>query len=201
MKKNGETTSETEKIDRDLAWRATLKRREGQAPTRDELAALRRIEKLDEERDRWRHYATIPKKHWREMSGRSNLILSEQAERWGIPLEGRTIDLAAVAKWIHDFIAENAAALGKQGAKARAADELERLRRAQADEKEMRNAVRRGELRHVDDVRRTFEFVANVIRKASAELRVEFGDRPYEILSAAIADAGEILTKFERGDE
>lgn len=200
MKKSTETISASEKIDRDLAWSAQEKRRAGERPTRDELTALRRIEKLDEERDRWRHYATIPKKHWREMSGRSNLILGEQAERHGIPLDGRTIDLAAVARWIHDFLAENAATLGKNSAKGRAADELERLRRAQADEKEMRNAVRRGELRHVDDVRRTFEFVANVIRKASAELRVEFGDRPHEILSAAIAEAGEILAKFERGD-
>lgn len=201
MGKSKAAISAAEKIDRDLAWAAREKQHRGDRPTRDELIALKRIEKLDEESTRWLYYRTIPKKHWREMSGRSAQVLNDQAERYGIPVGSRTVNLVDLAKWIHDFIAENSAALGKAGAKSRAADELERLRRAQAEEREMRNAIRRGELRHIDEVRQTFEFVANTIRRASSELRTEFGDRPHEILAAAIDEAAEILAKFERQND
>lgn len=47
----------------------------------------------------------IPKGLWAKWSQRQHKILDEQAQRYGIPLGEATIDLAAVAQWIHDLLA------------------------------------------------------------------------------------------------
>ncbi len=89
----------------DLAQRALQKRRLKQRPTREEERALRRVTKAAEEKQRWEFYASIPKKHYRSMSGRQTKTLNEQAELHGIPIGGDTIDLTALVRWIHDFLA------------------------------------------------------------------------------------------------
>ncbi len=47
----------------------------------------------------------VPKKLWVQWSGRQYKILDEQAQRYGIPVGGPSIDLAEVAVWIHDLLA------------------------------------------------------------------------------------------------
>jgi hypothetical protein len=47
----------------------------------------------------------VPKKCWVQWSGRQYKILDEQAQRYGIPVGGPTIDLAEIAVWIHDLLA------------------------------------------------------------------------------------------------
>ena len=85
----------------------------GETPSAQELAALKRIEKAQEEADRWRYYHSIPQKHWATMSGRQPKILAEQAGRYGLPFGGALIDLQALAKAFHDFLAANAASLAQ----------------------------------------------------------------------------------------
>ena len=98
----------SEQIERELVARAMRKRSEGVAPTAKELAAVRRYEKAREEEQRWEHYRTIPKKHWRQMSGRQDRTLNLQAKTYGIPFGGRTIDLPVMVAALHDFLARNA---------------------------------------------------------------------------------------------
>lgn len=47
----------------------------------------------------------VTKGDWVKWSGRAYKILDEQAQRYGIPVGEATIDLAAVARWIHDLLA------------------------------------------------------------------------------------------------
>jgi hypothetical protein len=98
----------SETVDRELVQTALRKRQRGEKPTQAELRALGRFERAKEEADRWRYYGSIPKKHWQEMSGRQQKVLNSQAETWGIPIGGREIDLAAVVRWLHQFLADNA---------------------------------------------------------------------------------------------
>lgn len=49
----------------------------------------------------------IPKRLYNTWSGRQTKVLHDQARRYGMPLEGATIDLIEVVEWIHDFLAEN----------------------------------------------------------------------------------------------
>ena len=51
----------------------------GQELTVREQTALKRFEKEKEERLRWQYYASIPQKHWRDMSGRQAKVINEQA--------------------------------------------------------------------------------------------------------------------------
>lgn len=99
--------SQAEQIDRALTSEALKKRQLGQQPNARELAALKRFEKRTEEQRRREYMATIPQKHWREMSGRQAKVINEQAALYGIPIAGATINLADVAKWIHDTLAEH----------------------------------------------------------------------------------------------
>ena len=98
-----------EEAKRQLAASALRKQQAGLQPSRREAAALRWWQKEQEERSRWEHYGSIPKKHWKQMSGRADKVLNEQAATYGIPFDGESIDLPAVVKALHDFLAEHAA--------------------------------------------------------------------------------------------
>lgn len=103
MRERAETSS-----DRELALSALQKRRAGRKPTASAAAALRRYEQQQEEETRWRHYETIPKRHYCEMSGRQVKILNEQARQYGAPIGGPIINLREHLKWLHDWLAKNA---------------------------------------------------------------------------------------------
>lgn len=101
--------SVSDTIRRELAAAALEKRKRGHKPSSAELAALKAIEREREERDRWDHYGSIPKKHWREMSGCQDKVLNGHAERYGVPVGvgKREIDLSAVVSWLHRFLSDN----------------------------------------------------------------------------------------------
>ena len=97
----------SEKNDLKLAAAALEKRRAGQKASVREAAALRRIERDREETLRWQYYATIPKGHYRILSGRQVTVLNAQAAEYNLPIGGATIDLAKLLTRLHDFLADN----------------------------------------------------------------------------------------------
>lgn len=103
-----ESAAALERIDRALVATAVEKQWIGEKPSRPEAAALRRWHKAREGAARWEHYRTIPQKHWVKMSGgRPWKILREQAQRCGTPFVEAEIDLSAVVRPLHDFLAAN----------------------------------------------------------------------------------------------
>lgn len=98
----------SKKADQRLAMAALEKQRRGDRPSRDELAALRRYEAELEEGQRLKHFRAIRKAEWRIWSGRQIKVINEQAERYGLPMGGPTIDLPVFVKALHDFLADNA---------------------------------------------------------------------------------------------
>src|SRR5690242_10540213 len=99
-------TDPQSRVDADLVARAMRKVVNREELTRPERTALKRHEKDKEERLRWQYYASIPQKHWRQMSGRQSKVINEQAERYGLPFGGPTINLSAVVRAWHNFLAE-----------------------------------------------------------------------------------------------
>jgi hypothetical protein len=97
--------------DQRIAREALGKRQRGEKLSQIEQRALTRVEKERERVQRWDYYRTIPKGHWKEMSGRQDKVLNEQAGRYGIPLGGPVIDLTQVVTWLHQFLADKAAIL------------------------------------------------------------------------------------------
>lgn len=154
MAKASDITSLTEQVERDLIKSAVLKRQRGEPLTASDLAAIKRYERRTEEEKRWQYYRTVPQKHYRQMSGRQTKVLGEQAERYGIPCSGGVIDIGAVLRWIHDFLAKNSHRIldGEMAESSGASKALERCRTAQAELQEMQLARVRGQLIEREDV-------------------------------------------------
>jgi hypothetical protein len=199
-RKGGATTQSaallttSQQIERELAARALQKRKAGQMPSRQELAALRRWEQANEERQRWEIYHSIPQAHWIKMSGRQAKILNEQARRYGMPFGGAVVDLEAVVRSLHDFIAKNSRRLS--GADDDEADmysgadspALERYRDERAKLARLERLEREGVLVRIDWVSQYTHKLAAVVRSAGDLLQRQFGAEAFAVLDDALAE-------------
>lgn len=179
-----------------LAQAALAKRKQGKEPNSRELAALQRVKNHREEQDRWRYYQSIPKKHWQEMSGRQHKTLGEQAARYGIPISGPTIDLRGVARWIHDFLAENGPLLlREQGPDALLRGDvddspaLEKLREESYKYKRLERLEKEKTLLPRQQVHAAFVRVAACLRAAGEQLQKQHGPDALDCLNESLDDA------------
>jgi hypothetical protein len=180
------------RIDADLVASAYRKVMDRQELSASERAALKRHEKEKEERLRWQYYNAIPQKHWRQMSGRQTKVLQDQAQRYGIPFGGATVNLPAVARALHDFLADNAVKLARdddplmQGSGSPA---LERYREERAAMARLDRLEREGSLVPRGEVREALGRIAAIIRGAGDAMQREHGLTAAEILYEALDDA------------
>jgi hypothetical protein len=185
--------------DADLIARAYRKAMDRQELTSQERSAVRRHEKEKEERLRWQYYGSIPQKHWRKMSGRQAKVLIEQADRYGIPFGAANVNLPAVVRALHDFLAENAYKLARdddplmQGGGSPA---LEAYRQERAAMSRMDRLEREGRLVPRDLARETLGRVAATLRSAGDALQREFGPGAVEILNESLDDAQREMERF-----
>lgn len=185
----GESISE--QIDRDLVRSALAKRQTGAVPSKRETEALRRWENDKEERQRWQHYATIPQKHWREMSGRQARTINEQAKTYGIPFDGATIDLPAVVRAMHDLFAKHARKFAapegeEDGMFGPSTPWLEKYRKERALLARLERKEREGELLPREKVHEFVTELATILRGASDRLERRFGDEALVIINEAL---------------
>jgi hypothetical protein len=188
------------RVDRDLVTAAYRKLTNGQELGRREREALKRHEKEKEERLRWQHYRGIPQKHWREMSGRQTKVINEQSARYGIPFGGPVIDLPAVVRGLHDFLAENARKLAKDDddplLNAPASPALERYREERAALARLDRLEREGQLIPRDQARESLGRVAAILRGAGEVLQRQFGATAGELLYEALDDCTREIEHF-----
>jgi hypothetical protein len=172
--------------------------------TNEERTAVKRHEKAKEERLRWQYYASIPQKHWRQMSGRQAKILNEQAVRYGIPFDGATVSLPAVIRALHDFLADNKHKLARDDdvlMVGPTSPALERYREERAAMARMSRLEREGELLPRDSVRQSLSKTATILRNAGESLQKQFGQSAADLLYEAIGDAeAEIIRFFTQRD-
>lgn len=164
----------------------------GEELTDKERAALKRHEKDKEERQRWQYYAGIPQKHWRTMSGRQTKVINEQAARYGIPFGGPIINLPAVVRALHDFLADNALRLARDEndlLTGSGSPALERYREERAALARLDRLEREQELISRDLARDVLGRVAAVLRNTGDALQRQFGPAAIEILFEGLADA------------
>ncbi len=180
------------RVDADLVARAYRKVMDRQELTKAERAALRRHEKEKEERLRWQYYGSIPQKHWRQMSGRQTKVINEQAVRYGIPFGGPSINLSAVVRALHDFLADNAQKLAREDdplMQGSGSPALERYREERALMARLDRLEREQNLIPRDVTRESLGRIAAVLRGAGDSLQRQFGPAAVEILYEAIDDA------------
>ncbi len=188
-----QSSSASEAIDRDLAARVLEKRRRGEPPKREEVRALRRIEKAREGRTRWEFYGSIPQKHWLEMSGRQAKQLAEQHARYGLPW-GKTIDLSTMLRAWYEFLARNARKL------AAADDEdpllagvsspwLESYRKERTLLARIERREKQRQVLPLDEVHEALNRIAAILRTAGETLARVCGPEAAEILNEALENA------------
>ena len=168
---------------------AITKEAAGQPLTRDESSALRRARREREERTRWEYYAAIPQKHWRQMSGRQAKVLQEQADRYGLPFAGATVDLPALVRALHDFLRDNGRKLLDDDDPMSSGDTtpaLERWRHHKANLAELDEAERRQSLVPRESMHAALGHLAGILRNAADNIQRHHGQEAGRIIDDAL---------------
>ncbi len=192
-KKPSKKAGPVQKIDARLARSALEKQQRGETPTVREAEALRRMRKQQDEDERDALYASMPKGDYCRLSGRQPKVLNEQADRYGLPLRGRTVDLGKVLTAVHDLLAKNRHRISSdeedEMLRGPDSDGLERYRHAKAEMAELDLAVRRGETMEVGVARLALASIFETLRQAGEQLRREFGPAAAALIAEAVVDA------------
>jgi hypothetical protein len=191
-------------VDRQRLADAYAKAARGESLSRAEQQLLSRYEKDREERLRWQYYRSIPKKHWQRMSGRQVKVINEQAARYGLPLNGSTIDLTAVVAALHDFLAANARKLATDDdplLSAGVSPALERYRQERARLAQLDRLERERELVSLDELMPQLDLMGSLIRNAGEELYARFGREAGDLICEALDEYGRRMEAMEVGEQ
>lgn len=183
----------------ELLGGAVAKSVAGEQLSRAELAALRDYERGIEAGAVERYLAAVPQKTYRAWCGRQTKILHDQAELYGAPLDGPTVNLPELVRWLHDWLARHKHQLS---AIAKGADEdgaPKSMNRKLLDEQleqsrqknrllELELAEREGELLPRELVHAQLGRCASVIRAMGVRLTKRYGNEAGDIVRNAIED-------------
>jgi phage terminase Nu1 subunit (DNA packaging protein) len=164
--------------DKQLAVAAARKKQAGQTVPRHELRALTKVQRYQEEQDRWKHYASIPKGHYVQLAGRQNKVLDDQARRYGLPLLGESIDLASVLTRFHDLLRDHGHKITADEDETTAGPNspaLERLRDEKAKIARMERMELQRQLLPRQIVRRSLQVIASQINSLGEDMQRQFG--------------------------
>ncbi len=136
------------------------------------------------------------------MSGRQTKVINGQADRYGIPTGGSSINLPAVVCALHDFLADNACKLAREDEplmQGSGSPALERYREERAALARLNRLEREQKLIPRDVTRESLSWIAAILRSAGDSLQRQFGPAAVEILYEAMDDAQrEIKRSFWR---
>lgn len=146
------------------------------------------------------------------MSGRQVKVVNEQAQRYGLPIGGAKVDLAAFVRSVHDFFGTNGKKIsavlkgdadplmsGEAGNDGPDSPALERYREIKADLAELDLEERRGTLIDANKMRDTHSIIAKHFRAAGETLRRQYGEGAALIMRDAL-DAAEAESLAALGD-
>jgi len=176
--------------DKHMASVAFDKLKRGGNPSRDENAALRRVQLAMEDRKKWNLYRAIPQADWCKLSGRSRKVVRDQARRLDLPMGAESIDLAAVLPRLHDLFSRMGAGM-LSGASVDDADA--RLKMARAEIAELQLAERTGRLVSRSAVQQCYAIVSHSLRKASELLGKHYGPEAQRLLDERLDHAQGLL--------
>lgn len=193
--------------DRRLLQSGYRKQQAGEKPSREELRVIRKYESDREEAKRWEYYATIPKKHFVEMSGRQHKSLGDLARNYGFPLDGPTVDLPAFVSFFCTFMSQNGQKLlsDPDGDLENAGDDspmLERLRKEKWRLARLDRRERENQLLPRAKVHETLAILAELIRGVGDKLQKNHGAEAARALNETMdsfATHVESLLKNGRG--
>jgi len=140
--------------------------------------------------------SALPKKLYLEASGKSTQVCHEQADRWEIPLRGRTIDLRAILQRFHAILVEH----GRKLSAIASADELdpavqdasspylEEKRKWESKQARLKYETAAQQRIRRDDVDKGLEALAVILQNAGEALLRQFGPDAQRIVNDALED-------------
>lgn len=141
----------------------------------------------------------VPKVCYEKLSGRQTKVLHDQAERYQFPLRGSVIDLFAVLKRFHDFIADNKYKFvdDDPDVAGPSSPALEELRRVKVEQERIKLASM--ESRFVDRalVREFLGQLATHIRQTSDRAESLFGRDGRELINQMLDAVDGTIDKFK----
>jgi hypothetical protein len=184
-------------LDPELRRRAALalqKQGRGEKLSRDEENALKKLREARDKSERERLCSRVPKKVYREWSGhRQHKVLDEQAERYGLPVLGDTVDIRAVIKWLHEFLAKQKYRLladDDDGVGMPASTEVERVQieliKVRTDRERVKLEADLGELVRVSIVRAVLLQLASQLRAAGDRAERDYGRDARDLLNGVV---------------
>ncbi len=199
--------TEMSKTDRRLVAAALEKHRTGGKPSAAEKRALKGFRKAEEERLRWEYYKSIPKKDYLKLSNRHGKVVLDQGRRYGLPLEGRTLDLGKVLTAFHDLLARNKHLLAAGAEDPLLAGASQSLKDAYVREqiREKASKARLAELDVAGREKRTiylepahefFGVIAARLRQCGEQLQKLHGPDAHRLLDEALDDIDAQLDPF-----
>lgn len=181
-----------------LVQAAIRKQAGGQKLSPAERSAWKRWEEQQDRERGLRFARRVPKAIYREWSGRQTKILHEQADAFGFPLRGATIDVPAVVRAVHDWLAEHKhelAAIRKNAAAGGGQSLKEQLLAEQIDLYRGKNQLLERQLAELDRVKLDRSEVhallvraATMLRAAGERLYKQCGQQAGDILATTLKD-------------
>ena len=183
LEEYGITKDEIVRLDQKVVKRQTL--------SRDDRRLLARIEKAFIEHYGRGYIKKFPKREWCRLSGRQYKVLNEQGERYGLTcLTEPEIDLTALPKQLHDFLAKIASKWddldSEDGMNGPASPWLEKFREQRAKQERLRLQQMRGVLLPIDFVTEFWQRACAQIRAAGFKLEKQFGEEAKLVIDEAI---------------
>lgn len=179
-----------------LVQTAIKKRQAKQQLTPKEARAFDRYEAEEDERRGVRYLTTLPKKTYCSLVGRQAKVVNDQADTFGVPLRGATVNGLEVLKWIHDFFAahkyELPAIIRGEGGQDSPREQLIReqieVYRRRVILLENKIAVDESILLPRAEVHELLVQLARILRGAGERLHKQFGPQAASILEVALGD-------------
>jgi len=176
--------------DKHLASIALGKIKSGANPSRDENAALRRVQLAMDEKKKWALYRAIPQADWCKLSGRSRKVLRDQARKLNLPMGAESIDLAVLLPALHDLFSRIDAGM----VNGPATDDADaRLKMAKAEIAELQVAERTGRVVSRAAVQQCYAVIGHSLRKAAEVLGKHHGAEAQRILDERLDHAQSLL--------
>lgn len=188
---------------RRLAAEAMRKRTAGQVPTVRERKAFETWEAHKEEQAFLAFARRVPKRIYKEMSGRQDKVINDQAERHRMPLVGPTVDLFMLATWLHNFLADNSLRLRTPlGEDALMFDEgsdpwLTEYRKQSALKVRLEREEKERKLLPRDKCHESLANFSTALRRFGEWLEKKYGRDALEMFNATLEDASRELRYFD----
>lgn len=192
--------------DPEIAMAAIAKMRLGESLTQKEAAALRRVEQTQLPHYTEQILTRLPKKEYLRIANRMWPDVKRQAERFGIPCDGPTVNVEHVILWIHDHLATKGRPpkqinvddpdlddplLSSGGT----SDALEKCRQEKFRLLRMERMQKEGKLLSAEHVQNCFASVASILRKAGERLQ-GISEEAADVLYEAIDDGERLVSEM-----